>query len=1182
MGTPLRQISEDAIHALAVVLSLPPDQLKRIGTHHRAKPAASWLSEQESRIPGLPNCLLIPQIPHLSVKVAQVAKRVIIAASGGADTLAAKAAVKGINVDAILHPCATPTVLCPAHRGLHPTVIREIFFYLSREVADHADFVRRHPCDENTSHTDKCSRQSRDVYDWGLRMIGISALWCTPHTFRALEKGRQTSVPGYRLPQRKAQPACSSAASSALPVPAPHIRVHMRLPHLEFPCEACVLAAVGARSQNLIDLRASLLSRMGLDGQEKVRRAKHKGEKCTSLSNDRPDRYPNLWALIESYVDVLGLEYGEKIAAEIRERSVNLAKLLLRARTCESRRQRHHARDVKRLRSAGKSTKKIAEKRPPRMVTNRGHRLPLPLVPLDHDLWAYYNESVVGENQQGPMDCEVSNGNPEDQDRLYFVVQDSQETIPQEEEEENEEQHEEELQENSMEGEPEEDLEYDAFVEEYQDEAPVAETSPIPDWEEDYIRDVLESQTVLSADYDRPPARCENYDDDDTSSYVTISVHTNVSSNIGSRDGLPTPSTTRSAVSSISGTSTATKASQSSSDSVTQRSTASSARSSAFSARSYASSTRSSQSGRTVRPTSAAPRSRSPSPPPSQVSSSPPPSSVYSQPVPASQASFKSSVSSALSRSRVSSTASTSTARPVPSTTSSRPSVARSTTSSVSRSRSSAVSASSATSSKASKVPSTAFVPSSSGRKASSAKSYVALQADLEASFLSENGSRNSSSSSATRSSTRSTTSSVVSRLTRSSTNTSVTSRPSHSQVPSQASSQAFSSSSPRATRTTKTANAPKSMTPSSTVTEMTTTQSELSRVLAMAKTAAYKAPSMAHSVSLAQPSAVPPPLVPSSNLDRTFASTSSSRASGSVSSSRSGSRTPSVSVSVSTSVSASGSASATSAHPRRSAPLSSPTPSTSPARETKWPAPPPPAPRSAPKQSPYTSKPLPALPASACRHNAKAAAWAESAPSTFSWSQPSPSVAPSFAGMVATQGARDTDCLVLPEDSISVVIAQQFMNTVDEEARKGMEKQEKKDKNVKETKKEKKTAPAPTRNLNHYQPANSRCPLQGPSASSSSAARPQTRRRGDEPVPVAPQRATPDRTASTRIRTTRVHPLRAPPMVSTTRAPPCAPPRHRPSGPSHSTSSDQLILPEARNSQSSRLTQWPSYSLMI
>ncbi|CAK7217835.1 hypothetical protein SCUCBS95973_003281 [Sporothrix curviconia] len=1135
MGTPLRQLSDDAIHALAVVLSLSPDRLEHTGKHHRAKPAASWLSEQEARITGLPNCLQIPSIPHMSVKVAQVAKRVIIAASGGADTLAAKAAIKGISVDAILHPCATPTVLCPAHRGLHPTVVREIFYYLSREVADHADLVRRHPHGEGTSHTDDCSRQSRDAHDWGLRMIGISALWCTPHTFRALEKGRQASVPGYRLPRAhkhsndigscsssigsvigsisSSRPTTSSSATSpssattatttttttTTTVPAPHIRAHMRLPHLEFPCEACVLAAVGARSQNLIDLRASMLSRMALEKQEAMRRAKNKGKPVPST--EHPERYPNLWALVDAYINVLGMEYGEEIAHEIRLRSVTLGQTLFRARLCENRRQRRHAREIRRRRSAGKSTRKIAEKRPPRMVTNRGHRLPLPLVPLDYDLWAYYNESVVGENQQ-PVNSEVPNGSSdnnndndndndndngnkngysfEDAERLYFVVQDSQDDISQEEE---------------GEGELEDGLDYDAYTGKIQDAASGAKSAPIPDWEEDYIRNIFESQTVFSDVYDRPPARCENHDEDDASSYVTISVHTEMplsqasaNSQPGTRSG---PSKMQRALSTVPGTPITPGAPRSTTGSDTQRSSASSIYSS--------------RSGQTPRPISAAPaaatasdasaaRSHAPFPVPSEVYPPAPSSSVYSQPVAANQsrprvsratqATCRANVSSTSSRYRASSTVSTSTTRPsTTSTASSRPPMARPTASSFSRSVASR-SAASAASTTPSKAPSTAFVPPSTSRIPASAKSYVALQAELEASFSAESSSSSNGS--------RTNGSATLSRESRSTTNTSATSRSS----PSRASSQASQAS--RMTRATAT----KSTRP---LAATATTMHGLGRNLAMPKTTPYKAPSMAYSVSLAQHSAVPTPLAP--NMGQR--SSTKAGASGPV--------PPSGSPSGSTPRSAS-------ATPPRSLPPVQPStaPSTSSSQKSKWPARPP-APAPAPRPSArtaYTAHTAPTAPATPppkallpppppriVKSNRRAAAWAASAPSTFSWCEPSPSVAPSLAGLVEAQGPNDTDCLVLPEDSISVVATQRFMAEVDEDARREMEIREMKEmkervaREKKETKEKKvENKEVPIRNLNHYQPSTSR-----------------------QPVP-----------------------------------------------------------PEARNSQSSQLTQWPTYPLMI
>ncbi|CAK7271263.1 hypothetical protein SEPCBS57363_004528 [Sporothrix epigloea] len=1088
MSIPLRQIPDGAIHALAVVLSLPPDRLERIGTHHRAKPAASWLSEQETRIPGLPHCFQTPSLPHISVKVGQVTKRVILAASGGADTLAAKAAVKGIHVDTILHPRSTPTVLCASHRDLHPTVLRDMFYYLSREVADHADLIRRHPHDDDTSHNDNCSRQWREVHDWGLRMIGMSALWCMPHTFRALERGRQPSVPGYRprmhnnthsCTSSTNQPVSSSASTcTTTPVPAPQIRSGLRLPHLEFPCEACVLAVVGARSQSLIDLRASMLSRMALDAYEKARRAKRQAEPTVRL--DEADRYPNLWPLIESYITVMGMEYGEEVAEEIRLRSVALAQALFRTRACESRRQRHQARELRRLRSSSRSTKQTAEKKPPRMVTNRGHRLPLPLVPLDKDLWAHYNESIVGENpgldqqhEEGDVfEVAEDNMNNDDDDYgnhdLYFVVQDCQDSLLLDKERNDGK--------AGQDGELTENLDCDAHTEEGRIEASVVESYTKPYWEDDYIRHILDSQTVISSAYGRPPARCENHDDD-AESYVTVSVHTEAPMSVSSREDPALPPTQRT-LSASSATPATAKGSRSSSVSNTQRSTASS---------SYLS-----QRGKTVQDMQNVQSHRNTSSTSSQTLQAYPPapaSSVYSQPEP-----------STPSRRRVDPVAQKSCGRPLPSssrsraptTTSSRPSGTRSTAPSVLRSPFAPCSPN--------RAPSTIFVPPSNVRTPASTKSYLQQQADLVASFSS--GSRGSSDSSRA-------SSTVLSPATQSTTNTSVTYHSSQSQL------QAQSQTSSQTSRTTRTAK----YSPPSTATSAS--KSNLSRFLSPPKTKPCKAPSLPHSKSPPQPSAIS--TVQSSHAGRSGTSKSGASASASAfplailpkTTMRTHSRPT---ASPSTAPSSSHLRKATSpATPLASRPVNQATPT-----------------RHLPSKAHLLPPPPPAIVIS----NAKTAQWADSAPSTFAWDQPSPSLDPSFEEMLVAKG-RKGDYLVLPDDSISVVAK------ADRKAQR--EKQ----------KKDKQKAATPTRNLNHYQPAKSRGPPQAAPPASSLSVRPQNRRQRDAPTAVPPPRAISSRT-------------------------PCY--QEPPGSPasSCSTSSSRLVSTEARRSQTSQVTHWPSQQLMV
>ncbi|CAK7268341.1 hypothetical protein SEPCBS119000_003012 [Sporothrix epigloea] len=1087
MGGSLRQISDGAIHALAVVLSLPPDRLERIGTHHRAKPAAGWLTEQGIRIPGLPRCLQAPSMPNISVKVAQVAKRVRIAASGGADTLAAKAAVKGIHVDTVLHPSSTPTILCAAHRDLHPTVVREMFYYLSRELADHADIIRRHPLGVGTSHEDNCSRQSRQVHEWGLRMIGMSALWCTPHIFRALESGRQASVPGNHLSQThkkssntsSKQPAASSS-STATPVSAPHIRSNMRLPHLEFPCEACVLAIVGARSQSLIDLRASMLSRMALDAHEQARRSKRRAEPAVRLGE--ADRRPNLLPLIDAYIEVLGDEYGEEIAHEIRQRSVVLAQALFQARACENRRQRHQACKLRRLRKAGMPTKHLTDKKPPRMVTDRGHRLPLPLVPLDNNFCAQRSESAKGADpslNEELLDGELVNNNDSSNDDnkkvnnkndtnykdndngygnrdLYFVVQDSHDSLPLNDKPD-----------DKMEqlGEPTKDLDCDAHAANSRNDASVVEEYSKPFWEDEYFRNILDSQAVVSPVYSRPPARCENRDDE-AMSYATISVHTEVPMSIGTPVA-PARLSTQGALPNTLGTAAPPRGSCAATKSDLKPSAASSHNSR---------SDKTVQPVRNVRPHGTAQHTASHSPAPA--------SSIYSQPESAKSSRLR--VDPATQKT----TSSRTRAPAAPISATFRPAVARSTAQPVSRSPCPPAGSS--------KPPSTLFVAPLKIRTPATTESHLQQQGALVASSPSGiHGSSDSSRAS----------SAVLSPVTQSTTNTSVSYHSPKLQAKAQTKAPAQSKILSKASSTTR-------------ETKLTGTKSalgekSLSRDLAPSKTKFHKAPITSQSVSRAQPTAVSTIQSPHAGRSQTSKGGASTSASPLTKLPRTAMRLP-------------------------TRPSASPatTPSNS-AAQKNTPMAPTLTPQTLDRAKPtrhHSSKapllsPLPtAIPSS----NAKAAQWLGSAPSTFSWSRPSSSLAPSFEEIQAAK-FYDSDCLVLPEDSISVVAVQRILDKADHKAHREKER------------KEKSKPAAPTRNLNHYQPAVGSGHPRAPTASSSSM-RPQHRRQKEAPTPVPPPRAHSSRT----------------PLASS---------RAKPSG--------RPIAYEARTSQTSRVTQWPSQPLI-
>ncbi|EPE10477.1 hypothetical protein F503_05572 [Ophiostoma piceae UAMH 11346] len=475
MGVALRDLTETNLYPLAAVVSLNPDQLHAASGRDKVVPSPAWLADQYRRIPGLPQTLLVPPILPMGagIKAAQVVKRVVMAASGGADAVAAKAAANGIPLSNMLHPHATPTILCFAHKKLHPILMRDMFYYLTKEVADYADPVRRHPHHAHLEGDTTSPCQSREVRDWSYRMMGLSALWCTRHTFRCLDKGRQAPAPGYKAAKSKSRrqrqtssskaTAEGTSSSSFSSSPRHRIRSNLRMPHMAFPCEVCILATIGSRCQALIDLRAGMLSRLLAEEAERVMRTKrheedgkkhsrrHKHSKGKSSSSHhrnasasttattaserasaedfgagfgsfKPKSYPHLWPLLDAYINA----FGDEVASEIRRLSEALAKPLFMVRMCESSRCRHERREDRRIRhsrrkhshshsqshnepaSQPESPPFVRVKQPPRMVTKNGHRLPLPLLPPKLDPWAkeYSSESEAGPStmSQGPAE----------------------------------------------------------------------------------------------------------------------------------------------------------------------------------------------------------------------------------------------------------------------------------------------------------------------------------------------------------------------------------------------------------------------------------------------------------------------------------------------------------------------------------------------------------------------------------------------------------------------------------------------------------------------------------------------------------------------------------------------------------------------------------------------------------
>ena len=246
----------------------------------------------------------------------------------------------------------SPAFLCDTHKGLNPRLTGRAFWHLCDEVTRHADRVRAHAGPHAAEPA---------VRAWGDRMLGVAALWSDPSLFRLI-------------------------AGRAHPRPA-------RLPHLDVPCEACALAAVGARGQLLADLRASLLSRARFEAYESERAARRRG----STSARKAGR-PALWRVVEAWVDLFGADRADALRAQ----SEALADALFRVRKYEARlrretRRRYRA-ELAASEGAGLTMAQYREAKgrdpcadtTPRIHTKAGHAMPRPRpvaaeVPVESD-----------------------------------------------------------------------------------------------------------------------------------------------------------------------------------------------------------------------------------------------------------------------------------------------------------------------------------------------------------------------------------------------------------------------------------------------------------------------------------------------------------------------------------------------------------------------------------------------------------------------------------------------------------------------------------------------------------------------------------------------------------------------------------------------------------------------------
>lgn len=176
-------------------------------------------------------------------------------------------------------------VLCRAHRGLNPWIVRRAFFLVAREATTGTDALRRylaHP-GRYRRHAKKLDADAvgemRALVD---RLAGVVALWMDPAAV-----GRILG-------------ACGRGGGGVT-----------RMPRIRSECEACIIAAVGAHAQTLCDLRAGLLGRT------------HRGRRSSS----RRRREPVLLRLVEAWI--VGLDRGGE---EVLRQSERLSKVVKRVR----------------------------------------------------------------------------------------------------------------------------------------------------------------------------------------------------------------------------------------------------------------------------------------------------------------------------------------------------------------------------------------------------------------------------------------------------------------------------------------------------------------------------------------------------------------------------------------------------------------------------------------------------------------------------------------------------------------------------------------------------------------------------------------------------------------------------------------------------------------------------------
>ncbi len=285
--TALKKVSPVDLSLLAFTLSMPPMRLKP-GDEETglAEPPRDWLESQRKDVEVLPKKLLCAPKKAPKDLAKGIAK--------------VKETMRKLGLGLGCKP-SKPVMLCSAHQGLNPVLIHQLFVHISREVT-HADRLWQH------EHL-----LTSELRSWAMRMMGVCALWSHNKVFHLVAR---SNFPRYHD--------------------------ELKLPHLVYPCEACVLSVIGAREQILCDLRASLLSRMYAEERRamaKERSAWVREGKRPEDWNPTPDRvygygHPVAWKFVEAWIKHLRPS-DEEYMASINTQTENLGWAILTLREFE-------------------------------------------------------------------------------------------------------------------------------------------------------------------------------------------------------------------------------------------------------------------------------------------------------------------------------------------------------------------------------------------------------------------------------------------------------------------------------------------------------------------------------------------------------------------------------------------------------------------------------------------------------------------------------------------------------------------------------------------------------------------------------------------------------------------------------------------------------------------------------